>query len=60
MNKSLGKGLQALIKSQSTIVENAMEDGIDLDLIIPNHHQPRQVFDESILEDLTKSIREKG
>ena len=49
MNKSLGKGLQALIKSQSTIVENAMEDGIDIDLIIPNHHQPRQVFDESIL-----------
>ena len=60
MNKSLGKGLQALIKSQSTIVENAMDDGIDIDLIIPNHHQPRQVFDESILEELTKSIREKG
>ena len=44
MNKSLGKGLQALIKYQSTIVENAMEDGIDIDLIIPNHHQPRQVL----------------
>lgn len=60
MNKSLGKGLQALIKSQSAAAENALEDGIDINLIIPNRHQPRQVFDESGLEDLTKSIKEKG
>ena len=46
MNKSLGRGLQALIKSQSSIVENALEDGIDINLIIPNRHQPRQVFTE--------------
>jgi len=60
MNKSLGKGLQALIKSQSTIVENALEDGIDINLIIPNRQQPRQIFDDSGLEDLTNSIRQKG
>lgn len=60
MNKSLGKGLQALIKSQSSIVENALEDGIDINLIIPNRHQPRQVFTEDGLTDLTNSIIEKG
>ncbi|MAJ45488.1 MAG: chromosome partitioning protein ParB [Candidatus Marinimicrobia bacterium] len=60
MSKSLGKGLQALIKSQSIVAENAMEDGIDINLIVPNRHQPRQIFDESGLEDLTNSIREKG
>lgn len=60
MNKSLGKGLQALIKSQSAVIENALEDGIDINLIIPNRHQPRQVFNESELEDLVNSIKEKG
>ena len=60
MSKSLGKGLQALIKSQSTAAENAMEDGIDIKLIVPNRHQPRQIFEEAGLEDLTNSIREKG
>ena len=60
MNKSLGKGLQALIKSQSAVVENALEDGIDINLIIPNRHQPRQVFNESGLNDLVNSIKEKG
>ena len=60
MNKSLGKGLQALIKSQSVAAENALEDGIDINLIIPNHLQPRQLFDEKGLADLTDSIKEKG
>jgi ParB family transcriptional regulator, chromosome partitioning protein len=60
MNKSLGKGLQALIKSQSSIVENALEEGIDINLIIPNRHQPRQIFTEDGLNDLINSIKEKG
>ena len=30
MNKPLGKGLQALIKSQSIEAENALENGIDI------------------------------
>ena len=60
MNKSLGRGLQALIKSQSSIAENAMEEGIDISLIIPNRHQPRQVFTEDGLNELINSIKEKG
>ena len=60
MNKSLGKGLQALIKLQSAVVENALEDGIDINLIIPNRYQPRQAFNESRLDDLVNSIKEKG
>tara|TARA_B100001029_G_C15025803_1_gene433547 strand:+ start:270 stop:1154 length:885 start_codon:yes stop_codon:yes gene_type:complete len=60
MNKSLGKGLQALIKSQSAISENALDEGIDIKLIIPNRNQPRQVFEEGGIEDLINSIKEKG
>ena len=60
MNKSLGKGLKALIKSQSTEADNALEVGIDINLIFPNKLQPRKLFDEKGLEDLASSIKEKG
>lgn len=33
---------------------------IELDLIVPNMHQPRQVFDEEDLAELADSIREVG
>ena len=60
MNKSLGKGLKALIKSQSTEIDNALEVGIDINLIFPNKLQPRKLFNEKGLEDLASSIKEKG
>ena len=38
----LGRGLDALIPSLQPVVEQ-----VDIDLIAPNPHQPRSVFDPS-------------
>jgi ParB family chromosome partitioning protein len=69
---SLGKGLDALLPSSFSIEppqENMkVDDGksvgviamIDVQRVRPNPMQPRQDFDPEALEDLKKSIREKG
>lgn len=68
---SLGKGLGALLPPSFSIepsIEVSRDDGqsvgvtamIRLDLIRPNPMQPREDFDPIALEDLKKSIREKG
>ncbi len=56
--KVLGKGLGALIQS----VERTGGDYIkaSIDDIKPNRFQPRKIFDEKSLKELTDSIREKG
>lgn len=60
MKKSpLGKGLESLIppkveKSRSMVHE------IDITSISPNLNQPRKVFDEEALAELTESIRKNG
>jgi ParB family transcriptional regulator, chromosome partitioning protein len=51
----LGKGLEALIPSLQPVVEQ-----VDIDLIAPNPHQPRSVFDPETLAELADSIREHG
>ena len=33
---------------------------VDIDVILPNPHQPRQYFDPETLDDLCSSIRQKG
>ncbi|MCS6808303.1 MAG: ParB/RepB/Spo0J family partition protein [Bacteroidota bacterium] len=68
---SLGKGLDALLPSSFSIEPPdtpKYDDGtsvgiiamIDVKLVRPNPMQPRQDFDREALEDLKKSIREKG
>ena len=61
-NKRLGKGLEALIRPRSDekIPESHGVDKISIRSIKPNPHQPRQKFDETSLEELTASIKEKG
>lgn len=52
--RGLGRGLAALIPSAPAV------DEVDLDLIVPNPHQPRsRITDESVRE-LVESIREHG
>lgn len=61
-NKRLGKGLEALIQPYSAekIPEHHGVDKISIRSIKPNPHQPRQKFDETSLDELTASIKEKG
>jgi ParB family chromosome partitioning protein len=61
----LGRGLGALIPTgpataQVAAVEGARFAELPLDAIVPNHAQPRQVFDEEALQELEHSIREVG
>ncbi len=56
---ALGKGLGALLPE----LERAESKAISycgIEEIIPNRSQPRKYFDESKLEELTESIKEKG
>jgi ParB family transcriptional regulator, chromosome partitioning protein len=69
---SLGKGLDALLPSSFSIEppqENMkVDDGksvgviamVEVQRVRPNPMQPRQDFDREALEDLKKSIKEKG
>ncbi len=68
----LGKGLGALIPRELPPIENpgalVVDDGsitgatalIEITKVRPNRYQPRQDFDAGALEELTRSIREKG
>ena len=57
--KVLGRGLGALLPEVKS-VESPLSNEIDIDRIELNPRQPRAVFDETKLEELTISIREKG
>ena len=57
IKKGLGRGLSSLIGE--TKVETKT-NRLLLSEIIPNKYQPRKNFDESNLEDLTNSIKERG
>ena len=59
--KALGKGLSALIpdaEKEETRIEEYFQCPIEA--IEPNPMQPRQEFDEGALEELSRSIKEKG
>ena len=69
--KALGKGLEQLFSNESftfndfekTIVEDTSKDDvkeINLDDLRSNPYQPRKVFDDEKLEELTNSILEFG
>ena len=57
IKKGLGRGLSSLIGESKVEVQKNQLSVTDL---IPNKYQPRKNFDESNLEDLTNSIKERG
>ncbi len=57
IKKGLGRGLSSLIGETKVEQQNNMISTGDLK---PNKFQPRKVFDEKSLEDLTNSIKERG
>ncbi len=57
IKKGLGRGLSSLIGD--TRVE-PQKNQLPISDLIPNKYQPRKIFDESHLEDLTNSIKERG
>jgi len=61
MTKKLGKGLEALIKTYDSNDQKRYLDGqIPIDKIQPNDTQPRQTFNDSKMQELINSIKEKG
>ena len=57
IKKGLGRGLSSLIGE--TKVES-QKNLLSISDLVPNKYQPRKIFDESNLEDLTNSIRARG
>src|SRR5210317_1069370 len=57
IKKGLGRGLSSLIGE--TKVES-QKNQLPISDLIRNKYQPRKIFDESNLEDLTNSIKERG
>ena len=57
IKKGLGRGLSSLI-GESKVKPQTNE--LQVSDLIPNKYQPRKIFDENNLEDLTNSIKERG
>ncbi len=62
--RRLGRGLAALIgddASQDNLATNARHlRHVPIELLFPNPHNPRKIFREEDLEDLARSIGDKG
>ena len=57
IKKGLGRGLSSLIGETKVEVQ---KNQLPISDLIPNKYQPRKNFDETNLEDLTNSIKERG
>ena len=57
IKKGLGRGLSSLIGE--TKIESK-KNQIPINDLVPNKYQPRKIFDENNLEELTNSIKERG
>jgi len=57
IKKGLGRGLSSLI-GESKVESRANQ--LQISDLIPNKYQPRKIFDENNLKDLTNSIKERG
>lgn len=55
MKSALGKGLEALLPEKGDEVIK-----LEIAKIVPNVHQPRKVFRDEALQELARSIKEKG
>jgi len=61
MGKVLGKGLEALIKSNDSEENTKYLSGqIPIEKISPNKNQPRTEFNKDKMDELISSIKEKG
>ncbi len=57
----LGRGMEALFSNyEETPNENEVVEEIALDEIRPNPYQPRKIFDEEALKELSESIKQSG
>ena len=57
VKKGLGRGLSSLIGESKV---ETQKNELSISDLIPNKYQPRKIFDEENLNDLTKSIKESG
>ena len=57
IKKGLGRGLSSLIGE--TKIE-PKKNQLSISDLVPNKYQPRKIFDEANLEELTNSIKERG
>ena len=57
IKKGLGRGLSSLIGETKT---EPQKNQVSISDLIPNKYQPRKIFDEDSLVDLTNSIKERG
>ncbi len=55
MKTALGRGLEALLPEKGDEVIK-----VEIEKILPNENQPRKVFRDEALKDLSDSIKEKG
>ena len=57
IKKGLGRGLSSLIGESNV---ETPKNQLSIRDLIPNKYQPRKIFDEDNLNDLTNSIKERG
>ena len=57
IKKGLGRGLSSLIGETKIEIQKNI---LPINDLVPNKFQPRKIFDEANLQDLTKSIKERG
>jgi len=57
IKKGLGRGLSSLIGEVKVELE---KNQLQISDLVPNKYQPRKIFDENNLIDLTNSIKERG
>jgi len=57
VKKGLGRGLSSLIGESKV---EPQKNQLSVSDLVPNKYQPRKIFDETNLEELTNSIRERG
>ena len=57
IKKGLGRGLSSLIGETKVDIQ---KNKISISDIVPNKFQPRKIFNEDNLNDLTQSIKERG
>ena len=55
--KGLGRGLSSLIGENKV---EPQKNQLSISDLVPNKYQPRKIFDEKNLEELTNSIKERG
>ena len=57
IKKGLGRGLSSLIGESKL---ETQKNQLPISDLVPNKFQPRKIFDETSMEDLTNSIKERG